>query len=191
MKLMPPSSAVWMMRIDSSWSLLPQSPNIIAPRQSGLTLTPVEPRLRSCMAPHLVDGREARLEPVAGGAQVEPPHAHALRARQARGLVDVFVQSPRPVAKRLRIVVAEAFDVVDLESRPLERERHAREVQRVGVGEHVALAERAGFRVAVAQSGDAMVQDAATVADQRAQLRRVLVDPLLADVLDHADARDR
>src|SRR4051794_36826924 len=36
-----------------------------------------------------------------------------------------------------------------------------------------------------------MVQDAATAGDQRAQLRRVLVDPLLADVLDHADARDR
>ena len=30
-----------MIRTESSWSGLPQAPNIIAPRQSGLTLTPV------------------------------------------------------------------------------------------------------------------------------------------------------
>ena len=35
-----------MMRIDSSWSGLPQAPNIIAPRHSWLTETPVRPRLR-------------------------------------------------------------------------------------------------------------------------------------------------
>src|SRR3954447_15710611 len=46
MKLIPASSARWMMRIDSSWSVLPQAPNIIAPRHSGLTLTPVLPRWR-------------------------------------------------------------------------------------------------------------------------------------------------
>src|SRR4051812_4615119 len=36
-----------------------------------------------------------------------------------------------------------------------------------------------------------MVEDPPVVDDQRAQLRRVLVDALLADVLDHADAGDR
>src|SRR3954451_16028515 len=101
MKLMPASSAASMMRIDSSWSVLPQSPNIIAPRQSGLTLTPVLPRLRSCMAPHLVDGREAGLEPVAGSAQVEAPHAHALWPRKPRRLLEVVVEPLRPVAQRL------------------------------------------------------------------------------------------
>jgi hypothetical protein len=35
-----------MIRIDSSWSVLPHAPNIIAPRQSGLTSTPVVPRAR-------------------------------------------------------------------------------------------------------------------------------------------------
>src|SRR3954467_11613195 len=48
-KLMPASSAAWMIRIDLSWSGSPQAPNIIAPRQSGLTLTPVLPRLRYSM----------------------------------------------------------------------------------------------------------------------------------------------
>src|SRR3954451_23924304 len=92
MKLIPASSAAWMMRTDSSWSVLPQSPNIIAPRQSGLTLTPVDPSSRSCMAAHLVDRREARLEAVAGSAQVQTPYAHALWTGQARGLVDVVVE---------------------------------------------------------------------------------------------------
>src|SRR3954465_10080381 len=51
MKLMPPSRARWMIEMDSSWSRLPHAPNIIAPRQSGLTLTPVRPRVRIFMAP--------------------------------------------------------------------------------------------------------------------------------------------
>src|SRR4051812_19997746 len=40
---MPASSARWMMRIESSWSVLPQAPNIIVPRQSFETWTPVRP----------------------------------------------------------------------------------------------------------------------------------------------------
>src|SRR3954452_10173968 len=111
MKLMPASTAAWMTRIHSSWSLLPQSPNIIAPRHRGLTLTPVVPRLRSCMAPQLVDGREAGLEPVACGAQVEAPDAHTLSTREPCGLLEVVVEPPRPVAQRLRVVLTEAFDV--------------------------------------------------------------------------------
>src|SRR3954467_3750628 len=191
MKLMPASSAAWRIRIDSSWSALPHWPNIIAPRQSGLTFTPVLPKLRRCMAAHLVDRREPRLESVAGGAQGAPPDAGALRARKPRRLVDVVVEPSGPVAQRLRVVVAEALDVVDLETCALERERDPRQVQWVCVREDVALAERTGGRIVVAEPCDAVVQHAAAVDDQRAELRRVLVDPLVADVLDHADAGDR
>ena len=49
MKLIPPSRARRMMRTDSSWSGLPQAPNIIAPRHSGLTRTPVVPSTRISM----------------------------------------------------------------------------------------------------------------------------------------------
>src|SRR3954452_8997438 len=138
MKLMPASTAAWMTRIHSSWSLLPQSPNIMAPRHRGLTLTPVAPRLRSCMAPQLVDRCEARLESVASGSQVEAPDAHALLAGKAGGLVDLLVEPSRPVAKRLRVVLAEALDVLHLEARALERERDARQMQRVSVREDIA-----------------------------------------------------
>src|SRR6266550_3005202 len=54
MKLMPASRAAWMMRIDSSWSGSPQVPNIIAPRHSLLTETPVRPRGRWSMRCSLV-----------------------------------------------------------------------------------------------------------------------------------------
>src|SRR3954451_11464973 len=46
MKLIPASSARWIVRIPSSWSGVPQAPNIIAPRHSGLTWTPVRPSSR-------------------------------------------------------------------------------------------------------------------------------------------------
>ena len=46
MKLIPASTARWMMRIESSWSGLPHAPNIIVPRQSWLTCMPVVPRVR-------------------------------------------------------------------------------------------------------------------------------------------------
>src|SRR5213596_1264940 len=50
MKLIPASSARWMIRTDSSWSGLPHAPNIIAPRHRLLTETPVRPRGRSSMS---------------------------------------------------------------------------------------------------------------------------------------------
>jgi hypothetical protein len=49
-KLMPASSARWMMRMESSWSVLPQAPSIIVPRQSFETRTPVRPSGRYSMA---------------------------------------------------------------------------------------------------------------------------------------------
>src|SRR3954451_10134815 len=56
-KLIPASSARWMMRIESSWSGLPQAPNIIAPRHSLLTETPVRPSGRCSMGLLLAAGR--------------------------------------------------------------------------------------------------------------------------------------
>src|SRR3954453_10807269 len=46
MTLMPASSARRMIRMLSSWSGVPQAPNIIAPSVSGLTWTPVVPSRR-------------------------------------------------------------------------------------------------------------------------------------------------
>src|SRR5436190_12501195 len=139
MKLIPASSARWMIRIDSSWSVLPHSPNIIAPRQSGLTLTPVTPRLRSCMAPDLVDRGEPGLESVPRSPQVETPHPCAFRAGQASRFLEVVVEPLGPVAERFGVVVLEAFDVLDLEAGALERELDPRQRQRVAVGEDIAL----------------------------------------------------
>src|SRR5919202_6436224 len=73
MKLIPASSARWMMRTESSWSALPQAPNIIVPRQSFETWTPVRPRGRYSIGPPVVGlagpGRLGRRRPA--GEQVE------------------------------------------------------------------------------------------------------------------------
>jgi hypothetical protein len=58
---MPASSAAWMMRVESSWSVLPQVPNIIVPMQSFETWTPVRPRGRysmSCSCSGAGEGRQ-------------------------------------------------------------------------------------------------------------------------------------
>src|ERR1700754_918434 len=58
---MPASRARWMMRVESSWSVLPQAPNIIVPRQSCETWTPVRPSGRYSMS-SLRDVAAERLE---------------------------------------------------------------------------------------------------------------------------------
>src|ERR1700754_1383089 len=58
---MPASRARWMMRVESSWSVLPQAPNIIVPRQSFETWTPVRPSGRYSMS-SLRDVAAERLE---------------------------------------------------------------------------------------------------------------------------------
>ena len=58
MKLIPASSARWMIATLSSWSGLPQAPNIIAPRHSGLTLTPVLPSSAIVHHPHRIAGAQ-------------------------------------------------------------------------------------------------------------------------------------
>src|SRR3954465_5535377 len=59
---MPASRARWMMRTESSWSVLPQAPNIIVPRQSGETWTPVRPSGRYSIVLGLRDRHAERLE---------------------------------------------------------------------------------------------------------------------------------
>ena len=58
MKLIPASSALWMILIASSWSGLPKAPNIMAPRHIWLTETPVRPRGRYSMESSLVAASE-------------------------------------------------------------------------------------------------------------------------------------
>src|SRR3954447_19628686 len=60
MKLMPASSARWMIRTEAAWSVSPQAPNIIAPRHRGLTCTPVRASGRCSMARKLDDALAPR-----------------------------------------------------------------------------------------------------------------------------------
>src|SRR3954454_515877 len=147
-----------MIRIDSSWSRLPHSPNIIAPRQSGLTLTPVAPRLRSCMAPQLVDRCEPGFKSVARGAQVEAPDTRALRTSEPRGFVDVVVEPARPLAQGLGVVALEALDVLDLHAGSSHGERDPRQRQRVPAAQDVALGDWPGSGGVRVQPGDGVVQ---------------------------------
>ena len=65
-------------------------------------------------------------------------------------------------------------------------------MQRVAVGEHVALGERPGAVVFdVLELGDAMVEQPPARDEQVVELARIDVDLVVADVLDHPDRADR
>src|ERR1700757_4666725 len=112
-KLMPASSAAWMMRMLSSWSVLPKDPNIIAPRHRGLTLMPVRPRVRYSMSaeasqrpggPPRAPGSAAESGAGVGRRPQEHRFARASEAPQRRfGELDgVLVPAgPRPVDQRV------------------------------------------------------------------------------------------
>src|SRR5689334_10248012 len=95
----------------------------------------------------LVDREEAALEAASRHAQVQAPDPHSFGASEAHRVIEVFVEAPGPVAQGLGVVGAVLGDVASDEAGALEREQHAREVQRFGVGEDVALREGPGFGV--------------------------------------------
>jgi hypothetical protein len=103
----------------------------------------------------------------------------------------VGLQPALPLAQGLHVVLPEALHVARLEARLLQRRLDAGEVQRRGVREHVALRERAGLRLAEAQPRDAVVEQPAAGLHEPRERRRIGVDVDGADVLDHADRRDR
>src|SRR5215207_9709389 len=97
MKLIPASSARWMIRMLSSWSGLPQAPNIIAPRQNLLTETPVRPRGRC--STRSVRLKPARLPPLVAVVDRElfarphlPERPERHRARLVLNVLDVRVR---------------------------------------------------------------------------------------------------
>src|SRR5690242_405001 len=81
-KLMPASSAAWMMRMESSWSVLPKDPIIIAPRHRGLTLMPVRPRVRYSMPADDSQGPDG--PPRAPASACEPGAGVGRRPQQDR-----------------------------------------------------------------------------------------------------------
>src|SRR4051794_12277992 len=85
MKLMPASSARWMILIESSWSVLPHAPNIIAPRHSGLTCTPVRPSERISMGCHSTRPDVPALDEAHAGARARRRH-HARRSALGAGV---------------------------------------------------------------------------------------------------------
>src|SRR3954470_22530092 len=99
MKLIPPSSARWMIRIDSSWSVSPQAPNIIAPRHSGLTWTPVRPNVRCSMSGKLLRQDHRDLDLAVGDVPVGPQQAGGVLARHELEAV-ALVEADRPVRGR-------------------------------------------------------------------------------------------
>ena len=95
------------------------------------------------------------------------------------------------MAQRLGVVGAEALDVVGLEAGALEGERDPRELERLAVGEDVALGERPGLGSLWRSRAMPWLSSRPPGFRSPASCARVDVDLVVADVLDHPDAGDR
>ena len=62
---------------------------------------------------------------MARGAQVEAPDAQTLDPGEPLGLLEVLVEAVVPGPQRVSVVALEAFDVLRVEARVLERELRA------------------------------------------------------------------
>ena len=78
------------------------------------------------MRSDLVDRGEARAEPAARGAQVDPPDADAMLAGEPDGFVETILQARQPVGQGLGVVGGEPLDVLGGESGTLERRQDPR-----------------------------------------------------------------
>src|SRR4051794_20302536 len=85
-------------------------------------LRPVQTRELACesgrsrvreVAPRLIHRRVTGVEAVARGAEVEPPHADPLVAREPAGLVEPVVEPGGPLPQGPRVVLPEPLDVLD------------------------------------------------------------------------------
>src|SRR5437763_8164607 len=97
MKLTPWSRAWWMIRTQSSWSGFPQAPNIIAPRQYGLTRRPVEPRVRKSSMGRTLRGRplSQSVEGESAGWLIPPPAAPTQDAVAMSAATPLSTDRPR------------------------------------------------------------------------------------------------
>src|SRR4051812_28249465 len=127
MKLIPASSAAWMIRIESSWSGLPHDPNIIAPRQSSLTETPVRPSSRCSMKILLVSGLAGPLRGAGVGVRRRPAAEEPEGLLVARARLGGVGEDREPAVGgeiealevQLEVAddrVAEALDAVEVEA---------------------------------------------------------------------------
>src|ERR1700674_2230848 len=94
--------------------------------ESGLRVDVVTSERNVRMAPlirlrqqSLNDIDPRRRECVRRGRHVEPPHAESMFSDERDRVVTLLFERPHPVAKRHRVMFAQAFDVPHLESRSL------------------------------------------------------------------------
>src|SRR4029453_6731573 len=145
----------------------------------------------------LINAGRVVVEGERDAGQVGHPEAIALGADHANGLVLAGRQPPAPVPCGQVIVLAPIFDVVHFEAARFEGLACVADVVELAAGKNVlenqpllgADAAETGL-CPFSRAGDAMVEEDATIAEERINLAEIDWVVLDADVLVHADAGD-
>src|SRR5688572_10507840 len=172
-----------------------------APATLGLPVHPVArerqlrgPGLALLRGEELVDRDPALLEGVGTPREVEPPDAGGSLARGCHGAREAALEVAAPEPERARIVRAQRFHVVDLESLLAHVVHHAMQVRELALRKHVAPDElarpQAHGAVLRVRRGDAVVEEKPALAQEAPGHAEVAGEVAQAHVLEHADAGD-
>ncbi len=139
-----------------------------------------------------MDGDATILEADGRAGHVEPPDLGPRHADQSTARSQSRLEVGDPAAQRARVVLAERLDVAHLEPGALHRQHHGvAHVDQLAVGEHVAADERRAAERRSADRRDRVVQQPPVGASTARSVAKYCVDLVVADVLRHADRRDR
>src|ERR1700736_5664799 len=149
---------------------------------------------------HDVDLR--RCESVRRRRHVEPPHTKSMISDKRDRVVALLLERTYPVAKRHRVMFAQALDVPRFESRSFGRRDHMVRGRQLPIGKYVLVDERVGsperaensladrLRPCFAKTDYSVIQEQPTgleSAVRRCEVNRQVTE---SDVLDHPDAGD-
>src|SRR5262249_9230606 len=124
----------------------------------------------------------------------DAPDPEELLADDALGFLLPGLQPRHPLPERARVMRPQAFGIPGLEALPGHFRQHARNVNQLAARENVLVDEfadpAAERRILQRVRGDAVVHDHPARLEQLVELAEVGPEVALADVLEHADARD-
>src|SRR5258707_2747098 len=127
-----------------------------------------------------------------GGSQIQSPCPGSLATYQGNRLVEPALQPQQPVSQRLRVVLAQRFQISNLESGAFRSGNHLSNGKKLAVGEDVAPDETAvaaaadpRHRLSLSDAGKSVTEQEPCPAQHTEHVREILDYTGLGDLFPH------